>query len=81
MLEVSVRDLAGNKLAVLDTFSNLNRSTPRAYVPMGPYSLRRFRGQTIRIVFESAQNRTRETVFNVDEVGLNADLGLVAAPL
>lgn len=68
-LFVEVRDTAGNLLATLATYSNLNKGTAGAYSQKS-LSLATYRGQTVRVQFRSTTDSSLATTFRIDDVSL-----------
>ena len=69
VLKVDVRDVAGNVLEVLGTYSNLSESkTYRQH----SFDMSAYRGKTIRVAFTSTADHGAPTSFLLDDVELNA---------
>lgn len=66
-LRLSIRDLSGNVLATLATYSNLNKSS--SYVKKS-FNLTAYQGQTIRLYFLGSENASRQTSFLIDDTSL-----------
>jgi hypothetical protein len=68
-MRVEVRSPAGELLATVATFSNLDKSAPGDYSQKA-FSLAAFAGQTVRLYFRATTNGSLPTVFRVDDVSL-----------
>ncbi len=66
-LTVTVRNSAGTVLSTLATYSNLNKGT--TYVQKS-FDLSAFKGQTIRVFFNGAEDSSLQTSFFVDDTAL-----------
>jgi uncharacterized membrane protein len=66
-LTVEVRDSSGNVLSTLATFSNLNAASG---YQQHTYDLSAFKGQTIQVFLQGAEDRELQTSFVVDDVSL-----------
>ncbi|HLL51938.1 MAG TPA: serine protease, partial [Myxococcaceae bacterium] len=67
-LTVTVKNSSGTTLATLATYSNLNKGT--TYVQRS-FDLAAYKGQTIRVHFNGAEDSTLQTSFFVDDTALN----------
>jgi hypothetical protein len=68
-MRVEVRSPAGGLLAIVATFSNLDKAAPGDYSQKA-FSLAAFAGQTVRLYFRATTNASLPTVFRVDDVSL-----------
>jgi len=66
-LTVQVRDSAGNVLSTLATYSNLNHASG---YQQHTFDLSSFKGQTIQIFFQGAEDFELQTSFVIDDVSL-----------
>lgn len=66
-LVVTVKNSAGTVLATLATYSNLNKAAGYA---IKSFSLLPYKGQTVTLSFASSEDRSLQTSFVVDKVGL-----------
>jgi hypothetical protein len=66
-LTVTVRDTAGNVLATLATYSNLNRSS--AWIQRS-FDLSAYAGQTIRLQLHAVEDSSLQTSFLVDDAAV-----------
>ena len=68
-LYVEVRNTSNVLLATLGTFSNMDKTSPGAYVQKS-FSMASWRGQTIRLRFRATTDSSYPTTFRVDDVSL-----------
>jgi hypothetical protein len=68
-LFVEVRNTSGNLLATLATYSNLDKGALGVYSQKS-LDLSSYRGQTVRIQFRVATDKSKSTTFRVDDVSL-----------
>jgi len=66
-LAIQIRDSAGAVKATLATYSNLNKSTAYA---QKTFDLAAYKGQTIRVYFNGAEDSTLATSFFIDDTAL-----------
>jgi len=66
---VEVRNTSNVLLATLGTFSNMDKTSPGAYVQKG-FSMASWRGQTIRLRFRATTDSSYPTTFRIDDVSL-----------
>ncbi len=66
-LKVQVRNSSNAVLAILATYSNLNKGT--TFVQK-TFDLSAYKGQTVRIYFEGVEGSTVTTSFIIDDVSL-----------
>jgi hypothetical protein len=65
---VQIRNAAGTViLSTLATYSNLNSAVGYS---LKTFDVSSFRGQSIRVYFEGAENFTRQTSFVIDDAAL-----------
>ena len=70
VLFVEIRNNAGTLLQTLATYSNLDETSPGAYVQRGAFNLGAYAGQTIRVQFRATSNASLITSFLVDDVSV-----------
>ena len=68
-LFVEVRDLGGNLLGTLATYSNLNRSTAGNY-SQKTLDMSGYLSQTVNLQFRAVNDGSRPTTFRIDDVSL-----------
>ncbi len=69
-MAVKVKDTSGADLATLGTFNNTTTGFA-SFAKAGPYDLRAFAGQTVRVYFTSSQtNAAYNTGFSLDDANL-----------
>jgi hypothetical protein len=69
-LAVEVRSSTGKLLATVATYSNLNKTVIGNFTLSGPFSLMKYRGQTVKLVFRSTSNNQLPTTFRIDDVSV-----------
>jgi hypothetical protein len=69
-LSVEIRNTSGKLLGTVVTYSNLDKSVVGNYALAGPFSLMKYRGQTIKLVFRATSNNQLPTTFRIDDVSV-----------
>jgi hypothetical protein len=69
-LSVQVRDPGGYPRGTLRTYSNLDKTSAGTYTQQGAFDLLRFKGQSVRVFFQTNRDTSLPTTFRIDDVSL-----------
>ena len=69
-LSVQIRDPGGYPRGTLRTYSNLDKTSAGTYTQRGAFDLLAFKGQSVRVFFQTTRDTSLPTIFRIDDVSL-----------